>query len=134
MKKVKHIAGVYDEDEIENDSSVGFDYSAFMSETGSADFHHNGPDPGQVWVKVMKVILQNPHIERVNCNRNSAITYFMRECKVFLDESNVDQVLDTYTQMCNISVNTDSLATMAATLANGGICPTTGRVCTVFKI
>ena len=58
----------------------------------------------------------------------------MRECKVFLDESNVDQVLDTYTQMCNISVNTDSLATMAATLANGGICPTTGRVCTVFKI
>ena len=51
----------------------------------------------------------------------------MRECKVFLDESNVDQVLDTYTQMCNISVNTDSLATMAATLANGGICPTTGK-------
>ena len=51
----------------------------------------------------------------------------MRECKVFLDESNVDQVLDTYTQMCNISVNTDSLATMAATLANGGICPTTGN-------
>ena len=34
MKKVKHIAGVYDEDEIENDSSVGFDYSAFMSDTG----------------------------------------------------------------------------------------------------
>ena len=51
----------------------------------------------------------------------------MRECKVFLDDSNVDQVLDTYTQMCNISVNTDSLATMAATLANGGICPTTGN-------
>ena len=51
----------------------------------------------------------------------------MRECKVFLDESNVNHVLDTYTQMCNISVNTDSLATMAATLANGGICPTTGN-------
>ena len=46
MKKVKHIAGVYDEDEIENDSSVGFDYSAFMSETGSTDFNHNGLDPG----------------------------------------------------------------------------------------
>ena len=65
--------------------------------------------------------------ERVNCNRNSAITYFMRECKVFLDESNVDHVLDTYTQMCNISVNTDSLAVMAANLANGGICPITGE-------
>ena len=36
MKKVKHIAGLYDDqDETENDSSVGFDYSAFMSDTGS---------------------------------------------------------------------------------------------------
>ena len=36
MKKVKHIAGLYDaQDETENDSSVGFDYSAFMSDTGS---------------------------------------------------------------------------------------------------
>ena len=35
MKKVKHIAGLYDQDETENDSSVGFDYSAFMSDMGS---------------------------------------------------------------------------------------------------
>ena len=35
MKKFKHIAGLYDQDETENDSSVGFDYSAFMSDTGS---------------------------------------------------------------------------------------------------
>ena len=35
MKKVKHIAGLYDDqDETENDSSVGFDYSAFMSDMG----------------------------------------------------------------------------------------------------
>ena len=39
MKKVKHIAGLYDDqDETENDSSVGFDYSAFMSDTGSIYF------------------------------------------------------------------------------------------------
>ena len=30
-----HIAGLYDQDETENDSSVGFDYSAFMSDMGS---------------------------------------------------------------------------------------------------
>ena len=35
MRKMKHISGLYDEDETENDSSVGFDYSAFMSDTGS---------------------------------------------------------------------------------------------------
>ena len=36
MKKVKHIAGIYDDqDETDNESSVGFDYSAFMSDTGS---------------------------------------------------------------------------------------------------
>ena len=35
MKKVKHIAGLYDEEETEIDSTVGFDYSAFMSDTGS---------------------------------------------------------------------------------------------------
>ena len=36
MKKVKHIAGIYDDqDETDNESSVAFDYSAFMSDTGS---------------------------------------------------------------------------------------------------
>ena len=36
MKKVKHIAGIYvDQDETDNESSVAFDYSAFMSDTGS---------------------------------------------------------------------------------------------------
>ena len=38
MRKMKHISGLYDEDETENDSSVGFDYSAFMSDTGSTNF------------------------------------------------------------------------------------------------
>ena len=38
MRKMKHISGLYDEDETDNDSSVGFDYSAFMSDTGSTNF------------------------------------------------------------------------------------------------
>ena len=67
--------------------------------------------------------------ERENCNRNSAITYFMRECGVLQPEDSVEEALDTYTQFNNLTVNTDSLSVMAATLANGGICPLTGVSC-----
>ena len=67
--------------------------------------------------------------ERDNCNRNSAITYFMREWGVIPKGDSVEEVLDTYTQFNNITVNTDSLSVMAASLANGGICPLTGVSC-----
>jgi glutaminase len=36
---------------------------------------------------------------------------------------------DIYTEQCAINVNAKDLATMAATLANGGVNPVTGKVC-----
>ena len=45
-------------------------------------------------------------------------------CKTLLKEA-----LDSYTQFNNITVNTDTLSVMAATLANAGICPVTGENC-----
>ena len=33
-------------------------------------------------------------------------------------KKNVEHVLDVYTQMCNVTVNTDSLSVLAATLGN----------------
>ncbi|MDQ1243369.1 MAG: glutaminase [Pseudomonadota bacterium] len=38
------------------------------------------------------------------------------------------QATDIYTEQCSVSVNAKDLATMAATLANGGINPLTGKV------
>ena len=80
--------------------------------------------------------------EREDCHRNSSICYYLREKKCIDRNMDVEQVLDVYTQMCNVTVNTDSLSVLAATLgksysfarlneflANGGICPITGEQC-----
>ncbi len=42
-------------------------------------------------------------------------------------KSNPDQATDIYTEQCSVSVNARDLATMAATLANGGKNPVTGK-------
>ena len=42
-------------------------------------------------------------------------------------KANPDQATDIYTEQCSISVNAKDLATMAATLANGGTNPVTGK-------
>ncbi|WP_206530191.1 glutaminase A [Nordella sp. HKS 07] len=42
-------------------------------------------------------------------------------------KANPDQATDIYTEQCSISVNVKDLATMAATLANGGKNPVTGK-------
>jgi len=42
-------------------------------------------------------------------------------------KANPDQATDIYTEQCSISVNAKDLATMAATLANGGKNPVTGK-------
>ena len=43
-------------------------------------------------------------------------------------KENPDQATDIYTEQCSVSVNANDLATMAATLANGGVNPVTGKV------
>nr|XP_053635223.1 glutaminase liver isoform, mitochondrial-like isoform X2 [Cherax quadricarinatus] len=65
--------------------------------------------------------------ERENADRNYSLGYYMRENKCFPEKCDLMASLDLYFQSCSMEVTAESVAVMAATLANGGICPTTGE-------
>nr|XP_034186775.1 glutaminase liver isoform, mitochondrial isoform X5 [Osmia lignaria] len=63
--------------------------------------------------------------EREAADRNYALGFYMREHDCYPDKSNLREIMDFYFQCCSMEANCDTMAVMAATLANGGICPIT---------
>jgi glutaminase len=61
--------------------------------------------------------------EQARGGRNKAISYLLRNFDMI--EGDVEQTLDLYLQQCSAIVDCRDLATMAATLANGGLNPIT---------
>ena len=69
--------------------------------------------------------------ERQTADRNFALAYFMRENKIFPENTNLMETLDLYLQGCSIELTCQAMSVVAATLANGGINPITGE--RIFK-
>lgn len=63
--------------------------------------------------------------EKETANRNFALAYFMNEKKKFPEGTELMPLLDLYFSCCCIEMTCESLSIVAATLANGGICPLT---------
>ena len=63
--------------------------------------------------------------ERATGNHNRAIAYLLLDHGII--EDRVDETLDLYFAQCSVLVTAGDLATIAATLANYGVNPTTGE-------
>jgi glutaminase len=95
-----------------------------------------GATPAEVWAKIIGVhndfagrsLSVNQEVyesEAATNQRNQAIASLMYAYGRIKDKP--AQACDLYTKQCAISVNTKDLATMAATLANGGKNPVTNK-------
>jgi glutaminase len=98
----------------------------------------SGASRDEVWNKILafhsdfagRALTVNQEVfksEAETNQRNQAISMLMYAYGHIKD--NPLQACDIYTEQCAISVNAKDLATMAATLANGGMNPVTGKQC-----
>jgi len=61
--------------------------------------------------------------ERNSSDRRACMAFMMRECKSFPEETNINQMLELYFQLLSLEITSQEMAVLAATLANGGVCP-----------
>lgn len=65
--------------------------------------------------------------ERETADNNYAIAYVLKGRKGLPRNVDLNKMMDLYLSCCSIEMTADMLSVAAASLANGGVCPTTGR-------
>jgi glutaminase len=65
--------------------------------------------------------------EAASAERNVALAEFLRDHGAFPEGAVLEETLDLYFRSCALTLNMHGLSTVAATLANGGVCPTSGH-------
>jgi len=65
--------------------------------------------------------------ERNMADRNYSLAYFMRENGCFPKGTDINKVLEFYCQLCSLELTCESASVVAATIANGGVCPITSK-------
>lgn len=65
--------------------------------------------------------------EKKDSHKHYALGHLMKERDAFPEGADLEQTIDFYLKCCAIEVNIDALAHAAATMANYGRCPSTGK-------
>jgi len=68
--------------------------------------------------------------EKHHADRNMSLAYYMRENNAFgedISPNEIQESLDLYYQQCSTTITSETGAVIAATISNGGICPTTNE-------
>lgn len=65
--------------------------------------------------------------ERETADNNYAIAYLLKGRKGLPRNVDLHKMMDVYFSCCSIEMTANMLSVVAATLANGGVCPTTGK-------
>lgn len=65
--------------------------------------------------------------ERDNADRNFCLAYMLMEANAYPAGIDLTECLELYFQTCAMEVNCETLSVLAATFANGGICPITNK-------
>ncbi|PIO69011.1 glutaminase [Teladorsagia circumcincta] len=116
--------------------SKPFTYALVHDDIGPDDLHtYVGQEPsGRLFNDISLDHNKKPHNPLINAGAIVVASLMKRNASlsdrfdfVFPPDAHLQDTLDLYFQLCSIETNCDTMAVMAATLANGGVNPMNGE-------